>query len=153
ERTLPTDQPLLDDRHRQPAVRAAARGVLTRRAGADHDHVEFVSHPYHLLRGSCCVVSCGRDRTYPARRSGRRRKVRSNLRATGRSGSDMQLGMIGLGRMGANMTRRLMRGGHEIVVYDVDDAAVAGLQGEGAIGASSLDAFVSKLAAPRAAWI
>ncbi len=65
----------------------------------------------------------------------------------------MQLGMIGLGRMGANMTRRLMRGGHEIVVYDVNDAAVTGLQGEGAVGASSLEDFVSRLDAPRAAWI
>jgi 6-phosphogluconate dehydrogenase len=65
----------------------------------------------------------------------------------------MQLGMIGLGRMGANMTRRLMRGGHEVVVYDVSTDAIAALQGEGAVGASSLEDFVSKLTAPRAAWI
>jgi len=62
----------------------------------------------------------------------------------------MQLGMIGLGRMGANMTRRLMRDGHECVVFDVSADAVKGLAGEGATGAESLADFVGKLAAPRA---
>ena len=57
----------------------------------------------------------------------------------------MQLGMIGLGRMGANLVRRLMRGGHECVVYDVNPAAVKELAGEGATGASSLEEFVAKL--------
>jgi 6-phosphogluconate dehydrogenase len=61
----------------------------------------------------------------------------------------MQLGMIGLGRMGANMVRRLMRGTHECVVYDVSAEAVAGLATEGAAGASSLDDFVSSLTKPR----
>jgi 6-phosphogluconate dehydrogenase len=65
----------------------------------------------------------------------------------------MQLGMIGLGRMGANLVLRLMRGGHECVVYDVNAAAVESLEKEGAIGASSLDDFVTKLTPPRAAWI
>ena len=65
----------------------------------------------------------------------------------------MQLGMIGLGRMGANIVRRLMQDGHECVVYDVNQAAIAGLAGEGAIGAASLEEFASKLTAPRAAWI
>jgi len=65
----------------------------------------------------------------------------------------MQLGMIGLGRMGANIVRRLMRDGHECVVYDVNEAAIAQLEGEGAIGARSLAEFVSKLTTPRAAWI
>ena len=65
----------------------------------------------------------------------------------------MQLGMIGLGRMGANLVRRLMRGGHECVVYDVNPAAVKELAGEGATGASSLEEFVAKLTAPRAAWV
>ena len=65
----------------------------------------------------------------------------------------MQLGMIGLGRMGANMVRRLMRGGHECVVYDRNAEAVAALAGEGAIGASSLDDFISKLQPPRAVWL
>ena len=65
----------------------------------------------------------------------------------------MQLGMVGLGRMGANMTRRLMRGGHTLVVSDLSADAVKGLAGEGAIASSSLDDLVGKLAAPRAAWI
>ena len=65
----------------------------------------------------------------------------------------MQLGMIGLGRMGANMVRRLMRGGHECVVWDMNPASVQELAGEGAIGAASLDDFVAKLAQPRAVWI
>ncbi len=65
----------------------------------------------------------------------------------------MQLGMVGLGRMGANLTRRLMRAGHEVVVYDVNAAAVAGLAGEGAVGSASLEDFVGALDTPRAAWI
>ncbi len=65
----------------------------------------------------------------------------------------MQLGMIGLGRMGANMVRRLMRNGHEGVVYDLNPENVKGLAGEGATGAASIDEFVQKLTKPRAAWI
>jgi 6-phosphogluconate dehydrogenase len=65
----------------------------------------------------------------------------------------MQLGMVGLGRMGANLVRRLMRDGHECVVYDVNPEAVQPLAGEGAAGAASLDDFVAKLAKPRAAWV
>ena len=65
----------------------------------------------------------------------------------------MQLGMVGLGRMGANIVRRLMRDGHECVVYDVDPDAVAALSGEGATGADSLDELVAKLSAPRAVWV
>ncbi|MBZ5663757.1 MAG: decarboxylating 6-phosphogluconate dehydrogenase [Acidobacteriia bacterium] len=65
----------------------------------------------------------------------------------------MQLGMVGLGRMGANMTRRLMRGGHTMVVSDLSPDAVKGIAGEGAVGSSSLDDLVGKLSAPRAAWI
>ncbi len=65
----------------------------------------------------------------------------------------MQLGMIGLGRMGANIVRRLMRDGHECVVYDVSDAAVQELVAEGASGASSPGDLVSKLVAPRSVWV
>ncbi|QJW99097.1 phosphogluconate dehydrogenase (NAD(+)-dependent, decarboxylating) [Frigoriglobus tundricola] len=65
----------------------------------------------------------------------------------------MQLGMIGLGRMGANMVRRLTRGGHQCVVYDTHPDAVAALVKEGAVGSSSLDEFVHKLSAPRAVWL
>ena len=65
----------------------------------------------------------------------------------------MQLGMVGLGRMGANIVRRLMRDGHHCVVYDVNAGAVQALEQEGATGASSMADFVAKLAAPRAAWV
>jgi 6-phosphogluconate dehydrogenase len=65
----------------------------------------------------------------------------------------MQLGMIGLGRMGANMVRRLMRGGHNCVVFDRSTEAVTKLAGEGATGANSLADFVQKLQARRAVWI
>ncbi len=65
----------------------------------------------------------------------------------------MQLGMIGLGRMGANIVRRLMRGGHECVVYDVNPDSVAGLAAEGAVGAESPEDFVAKLEQPRAVWV
>src|ERR1035438_857455 len=65
----------------------------------------------------------------------------------------MQLGMIGLGRMGANLVRRLMRDGHRCVVYDVNSAAVKQLEGEGAVGATSLEDFVAKLEKPRNAWL
>ena len=65
----------------------------------------------------------------------------------------MQMGMVGLGRMGANMVRRLLHGGHECVVFDVSPAAVKGLAGEGAIGAASLDDFAAKLKPPRVAWM
>jgi 6-phosphogluconate dehydrogenase len=65
----------------------------------------------------------------------------------------MQLGMVGLGRMGANMTRRLMRGGHTLVVSDRSPDVVKGMGGEGAVPSSSLEDLVSKLTPPRAAWV
>ena len=65
----------------------------------------------------------------------------------------MQLGMIGLGRMGANMTQRLLNGGHRVVVYDRNPAAIADMAGKGAVGAESLADMCVKLAAPRALWI
>jgi 6-phosphogluconate dehydrogenase len=65
----------------------------------------------------------------------------------------MELGIVGLGRMGANMARRLMRDGHRIVAYDVNPDAVSQLEGEGADGASSLEELASKLSAPRSVWI
>jgi 6-phosphogluconate dehydrogenase len=61
--------------------------------------------------------------------------------------------MVGLGRMGANMTRRLMRGGHEVVVTDLSAEEVKRIAGEGAIASSSLDDFANKLAKPRVAWL
>ncbi len=65
----------------------------------------------------------------------------------------MQIGMIGLGRMGANMVRRLTNGGHECVVYDHDTNAVQALVKEGATGAASLEEFASKLTPPRISWL
>ncbi len=65
----------------------------------------------------------------------------------------MQLGMIGLGRMGANMVRRLQRAGHQCVVYDPSPDAVKALTDEGATGTTDLDAFVSALDAPRNVWL
>lgn len=65
----------------------------------------------------------------------------------------MQLGMIGLGRMGANMVRRLQGGGHDCVVYDVNDNAVTALEAEGFTGAHSLEDFVASLDTPRAIWV
>jgi 6-phosphogluconate dehydrogenase len=65
----------------------------------------------------------------------------------------MQLGMVGLGRMGANIVRRLMRGGHECVVFDVNQESVRQLEGEGATGSTSLADFATKLSTPRVAWV
>ena len=65
----------------------------------------------------------------------------------------MQLGMIGLGRMGANMVRRLMKNGHQCVVFDRSPDTVKGLAGEGAVGAATLEEFVAKLSPPRSVWL
>ena len=65
----------------------------------------------------------------------------------------MQIGMIGLGRMGANMARRLMDAGHECVVFDINTKAVANLVAQGAVGAHSLEEFVAQLAKPRPIWL
>jgi len=65
----------------------------------------------------------------------------------------MQVGMIGLGRMGANMVRRLMRGGHECVVHDAVPAPIQALAREGAVGADSLDDLVRRLRPPRVLWL
>src|SRR3979490_428513 len=70
-----------------------------------------------------------------------------------RGADTMQLGMIGLGRMGANMVRRLQKNGHKCVVYDRSVDSVKQLEGEGATGATSLDDFVKKLQKPRAIWL
>ena len=64
----------------------------------------------------------------------------------------MQLGMVGLGRMGAGIVRRLLKDGHECVGYDVSPDAVAALEADGAAGATSLEEFAAKLQKPRAAF-
>ncbi len=65
----------------------------------------------------------------------------------------MQIGMIGLGRMGADMVRRLLQSGQECVIFDMKTEVVEALEGEGALGAQSLEDFVAKLATPRAVWL
>jgi 6-phosphogluconate dehydrogenase len=65
----------------------------------------------------------------------------------------MQIGMVGLGRMGGNMARRLLRGGHEVVGYATDAAAIAQLTGDGGVGTGTLADMVAKLSAPRAVWV
>jgi 6-phosphogluconate dehydrogenase len=65
----------------------------------------------------------------------------------------MEIAVIGLGRMGANVSRRLMRGGHRVVAYDEDRPKVDALVAEGAVGAASIDDALAKLHAPRAAWV
>ena len=65
----------------------------------------------------------------------------------------MQIGMIGLGRMGANMTRRIMRAGHECIVYDASAPAVATLASEGAFPAAALEDLIAQLAPPRTLWM
>ena len=65
----------------------------------------------------------------------------------------MQLGMVGLGRMGANIVRRIMRDGHTAVAFDTNPDTVAQLEKEGAVGANTLEEFVQKLETPRVAWV
>ena len=69
------------------------------------------------------------------------------------TGNPMQIGMVGLGRMGENIARRLMRDGHSCVVFDVNDDAIEGLEREGATGTSSIADLVDKLSRPRAVWV
>jgi 6-phosphogluconate dehydrogenase len=66
---------------------------------------------------------------------------------------NMRIGMIGLGRMGANMVRRVMRAGHECVIFDLDANLVSALQKEGAVGATSMEDLARKLEAPRPVWL
>jgi 6-phosphogluconate dehydrogenase len=65
----------------------------------------------------------------------------------------LQIGMVGLGRMGSNMARRLLRGGHDIVVFDVDPGAVSRMDDEGTAGAASLRDLVAQLREPRVVWV
>ena len=65
----------------------------------------------------------------------------------------MQIGLVGLGRMGANMVKRLMRGGHDVVVSDLSEKAVNDLKGEGAKGSTSLEEFIGQLQKPRVVWL
>src|SRR5437763_14190775 len=79
--------------------------------------------------------------------------VASRRATRGRSNSPMKLAMIGLGRMGANMARRLMRGGHEVVAFDLDRAASAALGKEGAQPAATLADAAANMTTPRVFWV
>jgi 6-phosphogluconate dehydrogenase len=88
------------------------------------------------------------------RLGGRRYRARFDLfDKSSKEDWQMQLGMIGLGRMGANMVRRLLKGGHECVVFDMSAQAVAGMVKEKATGAASLGELIQKMAKPRAVWL
>src|SRR5262249_14661979 len=89
----------------------------------------------------------------PGRVAARRRSPARRAGIPFQKDDTMELGMIGLGRMGANMVRRLLRAGHRCVVYDVHPDAVQALVKEGAVGSASLEEFVRKLTKPRAAWL
>src|SRR5262249_14310947 len=97
-------------------------------------------------------VRCGSISRAISQRGLKRCTPLSNARSPDR-GCHMQIGVIGLGRMGGHITPRLMQNGHEAVVYDHDPNAVAGLGRDGAIGAKGLDTLVSQLRAPRAIWL
>jgi 6-phosphogluconate dehydrogenase len=92
------------------------------------------------------------DRAFHSERFGGQDRC-STVTLNGQEEKKMQIGMIGLGRMGSNMVRRLMRGGHECVIHDINAEAVATLGKDGAIPAASLEEFVQKLEKPRAAWL
>src|SRR5271155_4159210 len=81
------------------------------------------------------------------------RGLQGNEDLSPRGTPTMQLGMIGLGRMGANMVRRLTRGGHQCVVFDLNPANVQQLVSEGAGGSGSIEEFIGKLTQPRAIWL
>ena len=85
----------------------------------------------------------------PVQAGGRQRRRPMGME----SGQTMQIGVVGLGRMGANIARRLMGGGHDCVVFDLDPQAVAALAAEGATAANSMEDFVRKLTPPRATWV
>src|SRR5580658_8301867 len=80
-------------------------------------------------------------------------QAHDNQRINMTTSNPMQLGMVGLGRMGAGLVGRLMRDGHDCVVYDVNPDAVKALENDGATGANSMAEFVQKLSQPRAVWV
>src|SRR5690606_33378076 len=124
-------------RHRTERGPERARDALARDPGSRWDRAPS--------RNGGRRPGAGRERCPGARTLGvgARRKRSRNV----------QRGMVGLGRMGANIVKRLMRKGHSCVVYDANGAAVEALEKEGATGARTLEEFVAKLEKPRAAWV
>src|SRR5262249_20695508 len=102
-------------------------------------------------RGRRCAGGGGGD--FQRKRKRRCRHAAAAVRTSALTENVMQLAMIGLGRMGANMARRLIRGGHRCVVFDMSPKAVEDLAREKAVGASSLADLVRKLEKPRAVWL
>src|SRR3989475_223428 len=124
-----------------------------RRVGRRHGHPLDVHGARHRLRGH---PDCARpDRSDPLHvlLAPGRPLGGSRFRGQRREEERMQVGMIGLGRMGANMVRRLMRGGHECVVHDAVPAPIQALAREGAVGADSLEDLVRRLRPPRVVWL
>src|SRR5437867_632689 len=138
-------------------ARSSDRGLPSamdrRRVGRRHGHRLDVHGARHRLRGH---PDCARpDRADPLHvlLAPGRPLGGSRFRGQRREEERMQVGMIGLGRMGANMVRRLMRGGHECVVHDAVPAPIQALAREGAVGADSLDDLVRRLRPPRVLWL
>src|SRR5947207_2789937 len=139
------------------------RGPLSHREGSDRRSTPALHPDPHAARGRRAASRPTAARASPPSCS-TRRGSRPGTSWT-QSGSsrppgaeppeedDMQIGMIGLGRMGANMVRRLMRGGHACVVYNRSQGAVQALAREGAAGTASLDDFVPRLEKPRTVWL
>src|SRR5213080_1615544 len=103
------------------------------------------------FRRSCRSRSLRRRDPTPTRGYGPTHEERREGSMT--TATPTQLGMVGLGRMGANIVRRLMRDGHPCVVHDLSSEAVATLASEGATGADSIEAFVGALRPPRTVWV
>src|SRR5919199_2197554 len=129
----------LGDIHRVPPFRACETGgAAAPTAPASHrdDPIgRWIEYGEGSCRGRDPKVCVGYERTESPK------------------GAVMKIGMVGLGKMGANMSVRLMRDDHEVVAFDVNEEAVGKLESEGATGAHSLEELVQKLEAPRAIWV
>src|SRR5438034_7041662 len=150
-------------RPRSAAHQRRPRGPLSHREGSDRRSTPALHPDPHAARGRRAASRPTAARASPPSCSTRRGSrpgtswtQSGSLRPPGAEPpeeDDMEIGRIGLGRMGANMVRRLMRGGHACVVYNRSQGAVQALAREGAAGAASLDDFVARLEKPRTVWL
>jgi 6-phosphogluconate dehydrogenase len=143
--------PLPGDQYGFGVVKAPARGDF--QVLAERGRRALRLHPGKDFTGGAGCLGFGfreNPRFRPQRQEARHPE---NSDHWNRKEQLMQLGMVGLGRMGANMTRRLMRGGHSLVVSDLSAEAVKQLGSEGATGSASLEDLVSRLTPPRAVWV